>query len=158
LILLAAKWTELAELNDFIQPSGGGGKDVFVHISAEVAPLSPEQLSDSIRSQVQSRISYRAAKRSVLVSKHNGDDPLGDCRVGRVRRMSGKGFVVTIDLEKDRDAIDIERAEVVLFVWVVGFAEIIEDRDGLHNPIQDFLAEGGHAWGNDDTATEEVLA
>ncbi len=58
----------------------------------------------------------------------------------------------------DGDAIEIERSEVVLFVWVVGFAEIIEDRDGLHNPIQNFLAEGGDTWGNDGTAGEQMLA
>jgi hypothetical protein len=72
--------------------------------------------------------------------------------------MVGEGSIKIIDLEKDRGAIDVERSEVVLFVWVVGFAEIIEDRDGLDDPVQGFLTEGGDAWGNDNAAADEVLA
>jgi hypothetical protein len=75
-----------------------------------------------------------------------------------VRRMVGEGLVEIIDLEKDRGAVDVERSEVVLLIWVVGFAEIVEDRDGLDDPAQGFLTEGGDAWGDDDAAAEEVLA
>jgi hypothetical protein len=68
-------------------------------------------------------------------SEHDRDDPLGDCRVGWIGRMVGESPVEIIDLEKDRDAIDVERSEVVLFVWVVGLAEVVEDRDGLDDPV-----------------------
>jgi hypothetical protein len=53
---------------------------------------------------------------SVLVGEHDRDDPLGHRRISRIRRVAGKGLVVIIDLKKDRGAVDVERAEVVLFV------------------------------------------
>jgi hypothetical protein len=72
--------------------------------------------------------------------------------------MVGEGSIKIIDLEKDSFPLDLERSKVVLFVWVVGFAEIIKDRDGLDDPVQGFLTESGDAWGDDGAAAEEVLA
>src|SRR5580704_7995276 len=54
--------------------------------------------------------------RSVLLSQHNGDHTLGDRFISRIWRMTGEGFVVIVDLEKDRVAIGFERAKIMLLV------------------------------------------
>ena len=45
--------------------------------------------------------------------------------------MVGRGLVEIIDLEKDHLAIDFQRAEIVLFIRIVGVTKIIVDRDSL---------------------------
>jgi hypothetical protein len=52
---------------------------------------------------------------------------VGDRWIGGVVGVVSEGGVEIIDLEKDRLPISIERAEVVLFVWVVLMTEIVVD-------------------------------
>ena len=49
--------------------------------------------------------------------------------------MMGEGVVVVVDLEKDRLTLRLKDSEVVLFVRVVGTAEIVIDRDRLDDPF-----------------------
>jgi hypothetical protein len=59
--------------------------------------------------------------------------------------VAGEGRVVVVDLEKDCVAINVERAKVVLFVWIVGITEIVVNGDGLENPRDDLITESGNA-------------
>ena len=71
---------------------------------------------------------------SVFFGQHDGDDALGDRRIGRVWRMSGMSgerLVEVIDLEKDHGAVGFERAKVMFFVGIVGVAKIVVHGDGL---------------------------
>jgi len=68
---------------------------------------------------------------SVLLGQHDGDHALGDGPVSCVWGMVGEALVVIIDLEKDRLTVGFERAEIVLFVRIVGVAEI---QIGIINP------------------------
>ena len=98
---------------------------------------------------VPSAVIYRA---SVFLGQHDGDDPLGDHRVGWVRRVSGEPLVEIIDFEKDQMAIGLKRAKVVFPVWVVGVAKIVVHRDGLDDPGDSFGAERGDASGHNGMA------
>ena len=62
------------------------------------------------------------ASRSVLVGKHDRDDPLGDRRIGWIGRMVSEGPIVIIDLEKDRFTFSLERSEIVFFIRIIGVA------------------------------------
>jgi hypothetical protein len=71
---------------------------------------------------------------SVFFGQHNGDDPLGDRWIGRVRRVVGQGFVEIIDLKKDHLAVGFERSEVVFAIRIVGLAKVVVDGNGLDDP------------------------
>ena len=86
-----------------------------------------------------------STRASVFFGQHDGDDALGDRWIGRVRRVSGQGLVVIIDLEKDHGAIGFKRAEIVFAIRIVGVAKIVVDRDGLNNSGDSFGAKGGDA-------------
>jgi hypothetical protein len=65
--------------------------------------------------------------------------------------------VKVVDLEEDRVAVSLERAKIVLFMGVVGVAEVVEHGDGLDDTLDRLLAEGGDAWRHDGDATAKVL-
>ena len=71
----------------------------------------------------------------ILLGQHDGDDALGDRRIGGIGRVIRERLVEIIDFEKDGVAVSFERAEVVLAKGVVGVAEIVIDRDGLDDPV-----------------------
>jgi hypothetical protein len=79
-------------------------------------------------------------KRSILLGEHDGDDALGNGGIRWVRGEISKRFIVIVDLEKDVVAVDFERAKVVLFVRIVGVAEIVEHGDRLYEARNDLFA------------------
>src|SRR5436190_1406024 len=58
-----------------------------------------------------------------------------------------------LDLEKDRVAVGLERAKVVLFMGVVGVTKVVEHGDGLDDALDGLFAEGGDAGCHDGDAT-----
>ena len=48
------KWFNLTKGYGFIQPSGGGGRDVFVHISAERAGLRSLNEGQAVEYEIES--------------------------------------------------------------------------------------------------------
>ena len=60
--------------------------------------------------------------------------------------MLGETFVVIVDFEKYRLAIDLKRPKIVFFVRVIGVAEIIVQGDGFNDASDGFGAEGGWTW------------
>jgi hypothetical protein len=71
--------------------------------------------------------------------------------------MEGKGFVVVIDFEHHRDAVEIKDTEVVFLVRIVGVTEVIVDGEGQKQTIYRFRSEFGDAAGNDGSAAEKVF-
>jgi hypothetical protein len=57
-------------------------------------------------------------------------------------------LIEIIDLEKYFVAIGFERAEIVLFVWVVGVAEIVVNGDCFDDTRHGFGAQGGDTGRN----------
>ena len=98
------------------------------------------------------------APSSVFLRQHDGDDALGDRRISWVGRVRGERLIEIIDLEKDRVPVDFERAKIVFFVWVVGVAEIVVDRDSFDDARNSFGAEGGDTGGDEGRTDREVLA
>jgi hypothetical protein len=72
--------------------------------------------------------------------------------------MVGQGLVEIIDLEKDHLAIDFQRAEIVLFIRIVGVTKIIVDRDSLDDSGNRFGPKSGDACSDDSMAIGEVAA
>lgn len=70
--------------------------------------------------------------------------------------MISEASVETIDLE-NLLAHRPERSEVVLFMWIVGVAEIIKDGDRFGKALYGFLTEC-NAWGHNRRAFDQVLA
>ena len=56
--------------------------------------------------------------------------------------MQDLRVIEIIDLEKYLVAIDLEHSEVVLFVWVVGMAEIVVNGDCFYDTRHGFGAQG----------------
>ena len=94
---------------------------------------------------------------SVLLSQHNSDHTLGDRAVRCIWRMTGEGFVVIVDLEKDGVTIGFERAKVVLLMWIVGVAEIVKYGDRFDDARDHFAAEGGDTTSYHCCTFTEVL-
>jgi len=69
----------------------------------------------------------------------------------------GPRLVVVVDLEKDRAAVDLERAKVVFFVWIVGVAKVVVDFDCFHDARDRFAAEGGYARRHEGTTVAEIV-
>ncbi len=67
-------------------------------------------------------------------------------------------LVEIIDLEKYRAAIDLERAKVMLFVWIVGMAKVVIDFDGPDDARDCFGAERSNAYRHDRMAMTEILS
>ena len=66
-------------------------------------------------------------------------------------------LVIIFDLEKDRRTVDLERARIMLFVWVIGMAKIVKGRDGLDDALDSFFAKGSNAWRDDGMASGQAL-
>lgn len=49
--------------------------------------------------------------------------------------MEFEGLVVVVDLERDSGPVEIEDAEIMLPVRVVGVAKVVEDCDGLDKTL-----------------------
>ena len=90
---------------------------------------------------------------SVFVSEHDRDHADGDGWVRRVGRVVFQVPIKIIDFEKDRVAFSLERAKVVLFMWVVGVTKVVKHRDGLDDAVDGLLAEGGDTRCHDRDAT-----
>ena len=71
--------------------------------------------------------------------------------------MMGEGVVVVVDLEKDRLTLRLKDSEVVLFVRVVGTAEIVIDRDRLDDPFHGYGSKNCNSRGYDDEARRQGL-
>src|SRR5437773_5581771 len=67
---------------------------------------------------------------------------MGDRRVSWVAGLAGEGRVV---FDKDRMAVHVQRAKVVLFIWVVRVTKLIVERDGPENSRHDVIAKRGNA-------------
>jgi hypothetical protein len=67
-----------------------------------------------------------AIGRSIFVGQHHGDHADRDGRVGRIGGVVVQAAIKIIDLEKDRVAFGLERPKVVLFMRVVGVAEVVK--------------------------------
>jgi hypothetical protein len=67
----------------------------------------------------------------VLFRQHDGNHALSNGRVARIGRLMAECFVVVLDLEKYHRSIDFERAKVMLFIGIIGLAEIVIDGDRL---------------------------
>ena len=80
----------------------------------------------------------------------DGSDESGECavRVG----------VVIIDLEKDRLAIDLERAKVMFFVWIVSVAKVVVDFDRLDDARDRFRAKRSNARRHHRMTLAEILS
>ena len=117
-------------------------------------------LSASLSTQPTLNVWRRTAecRRSVLFGQHDGDDALGDRGIGRVGRVIREAFVEVINLEKEFVPVDFEYAEIVLFVWVIGVAEIIVHGDGFNDASDGFGAEGGDTGCDQGRTDGEVLA
>ena len=61
-------------------------------------------------------------------------------------------LVEIIDLEKDRLTVDLERARIMLFVWVIGMVKVVKGRDGLEDAFDSLLAQGSDARRHDGKA------
>jgi hypothetical protein len=72
--------------------------------------------------------------------------------------MHGQRGIKIIDLEKYLVAIGFERAEIVLFVWVVGVAEIVVNGNCFDDAGHCFGAQGGDTGRNKGRTGAEVLA
>ena len=48
--------------------------------------------------------------------------------------MASERVVVIVDLEKDAVPVRFKAAKVMLFVWVIGMAKVVVDRDSLGDP------------------------
>ncbi len=59
--------------------------------------------------------------------------------------MLVEASIIIIDFKKDRCPLCLEASEIMLLMWVVSVAEIIKHGDGLKNPVDSFLTEGGDA-------------
>jgi hypothetical protein len=84
---------------------------------------------------------------SILLRQHDGDDALGDGRVGRIGRMHRQGRIEII-VEEQLVPFNFEHAEVMFLVWVIGVAEIVVDRDSLDDASDCFGAECGNTCRN----------
>src|SRR5437762_493711 len=109
-------------------------------------------LRDSVSKHDAWRMTEAIAAQSVLFGEHDGDHALSDRGIGWVEGVRGEFFVIIIDHEKDRLAIDLERSEVMFLVGVIGVAEIVIDSDGLDDTGHGFGAESG------DTGSQESIA
>jgi hypothetical protein len=78
---------------------------------------------------------------SIFLRQHDGHDALGEGWIGRIKGMHRQCGIVIIDLEKDRVAVDLERAKVMSFVGVVGVAKVVIDFDGLEDARDCFGTE-----------------
>jgi hypothetical protein len=65
----------------------------------------------------------------------------GEDGIGWIRGVIFQVAIEIIDLEKDRMAFSLERAKVMLFMRVVGMAEIVEHGDGLDDAGHGLLAK-----------------
>jgi hypothetical protein len=68
-----------------------------------------------------------------------------------------QGLVEIIDLEKDRLTFGLERPKIMLFVWVIGVAEVVIHRDSLDDALDSLLAKRSDAWRDDGHTAEQVL-
>ena len=71
--------------------------------------------------------------------------------------MAGKRLIVVVDLKEYHMAVGFECAEVMLFVWIVGVAEIVIDGDGLDDARNGFGTEGRDASSHHCRTLLEVL-
>ena len=62
------------------------------------------------------------------------------------------------DFKKDRMALDLERAKVMFFVWIVGVAKVVVDFDRLDDARYRFGAERSDARRHDRMALIEILS
>jgi hypothetical protein len=69
--------------------------------------------------------------------------------------MVGQGLVEIIE---DHLAIDFQRAEIVLFIRIVGVTKTIVDRDSLDDSGNRFGPKSGDACSDDSMAIGEVAA
>src|SRR5262249_40620758 len=95
---------------------------------------------------------------SILLGQHDRDHTLGDRRVSSVRRMHRQCFVVVVDLEKDRLAVGVERAEVVFLIRVVGVMKVVKHLYGLDESFDGLLAQRGDARRDHGVAGAQVLS
>jgi len=72
--------------------------------------------------------------------------------------MQSQRAIEIIDLEKDRVALDLERAKVMFFVWIVGVAKVIVDFDRLDDARDGFGSERSDAYRHDRMALAEILS
>jgi hypothetical protein len=95
---------------------------------------------------------------SVFLRQHDGYYALGDGWIGRIKGMHRQSGIVIIDLEKDRVALDLERAKVMFFVWIIGAAKVVVDFDRLDDARDCFGAERNDAYRHDRMALAEILS
>src|SRR5215211_2099552 len=95
---------------------------------------------------------------SVFFSQHDGDDALRYARIRRIRGVHRQAPVIVVDLEKDRVALDLERAKVVLFVRIACMAKVVEDCDCPDASLDGIEAESCHSRRYDCEPAEQVLA
>src|ERR1700730_2420542 len=103
---------------------------------ADAIPVSPLGASSllALRLIVTSRVLHRGLANpaclvldksaSILLGPHDRDHALGDRGVGRIAGLLREALVVVVDLEEHPLAVGIERAKVVLFVWIVGVTKV----------------------------------
>jgi len=72
--------------------------------------------------------------------------------------MTGEGFAVIVDLEKDDVAVGFKRAKVVLLMRIVGVAEVVKYGNRLEDARDCFGAESCDAASQHCSAFTEVLA
>ena len=72
-----------------------------------------------------------------------------------MHRQSG---IVIIDLEKDCVVLDLERAKVMFFVWIVSMAKVVVDFDRLDDARDCFGAERSDAYRHDRMVLAEILS
>ena len=67
-------------------------------------------------------------------------------------------LVEIIDLENYCLAINLERAKVMFFMWIVGMAKVVIDFDGLDDARDCFGAERSGGPGHDRMTLAEILS
>ena len=97
--------------------------------------------------------SDEAAFLSVLSCQHDRQHAHGLREVGRVFAAVGQILVVIVELPEDRaDTVDVDPAEVMLPVGVIGFGEAVKCHDSFHDLALLFRGKGGDAGGYDRLA------
>ena len=71
--------------------------------------------------------------------------------------MQSQRRIEIIDLEKDRLAIDLERAKVMFFVRVVGLSKVVVNLDRLDDARDRFRAERRYAWRHEGVTIAEIV-
>jgi hypothetical protein len=70
--------------------------------------------------------------------------------------MQSQRAIKIVDLEKDRVALDLERAKVMFFVWIVGVAKLVVDFDGFDDARYGVGSERSDTYRHDRMALAEI--